>query len=153
MHYYKVFSFEFVHPFSLSAYSFTQNIGGSKTFSSFFWLSVQRAVPQRRQPIGPFVFPYNVIGTSIMAAIRSRVTPTCLLGCLLRQTGKPNRGNSASPDVWNYVGLLHCDTTELIYSVSEETRGQLHVGLLAGLASLRSSTYDIDSSIDSLQHK
>ncbi|XP_075884446.1 mitochondrial inner membrane protein OXA1L isoform X2 [Nelusetta ayraudi] len=40
-----------------------------------------------------------------MAAIRSGVTPTCLLKCLLRQTGKPGRGNHPPPDVWNYVLL------------------------------------------------
>ncbi|XP_041820439.1 mitochondrial inner membrane protein OXA1L [Chelmon rostratus] len=37
-----------------------------------------------------------------MAAIRSGVTPTCLVRCFLRQTGKPKLGSHPLSDVWNH---------------------------------------------------
>ncbi|XP_070849441.1 mitochondrial inner membrane protein OXA1L [Chaetodon trifascialis] len=37
-----------------------------------------------------------------MAAIRSGVTPSCLVRCFLRQTGKPKRGSHPLSDVWNH---------------------------------------------------
>lgn len=103
--------------------------------------------------------PYVVIVTSVMAAIRSGVTPTCLLKCLLRQTVKPGRGNIPTSDVWNSVGLLNFGTLNSMSVIPEKICGVLRVNLLAaGLASLQGSSgrtlaYDFDSSIVSLQQK
>ncbi|KAM9335435.1 mitochondrial inner membrane protein OXA1L [Symphorus nematophorus] len=41
-----------------------------------------------------------------MAAIRSGVTPGCLVRCFLRQTGKPSRGSHPLSDIWNHRLLL-----------------------------------------------
>lgn len=97
--------------------------------------------PERKHTpkIESYSFPYFVRHTSIMAAIRSGVTPTCLLKCLLRKSGKPGRGNHPLPAVWNYVGLLEWGTSNIISVIRGYIRGGLNVSWLAGLACLRRS--------------
>ncbi|KAM9425202.1 mitochondrial inner membrane protein OXA1L [Pholidichthys leucotaenia] len=38
-----------------------------------------------------------------MAAVMSGQTPSCLMRCFLRQTGKPSRGSKSPSDIWNHL--------------------------------------------------